>query len=375
MVKVALDIGHGSDTFPPSKGIYKDGKAYAEHDFNSKLVMAIDPLLRASGIDTMIYQKPHTRDINLNQRTNHYNAQKVDLVYSIHANYNGNSAVNGRCVFYWHTSKQSKKLADLVVKEIKNAGYSTHGNGLHASMPGSWTNLHICRMTNMPAVLVENGFMSGDKDFDLVFGAKQAQYIKDMSEVHAKAICAYFGVKYKESDSATEDTPKNDKPTATKPKKDKPYTVDATWPKLENYGPNVGKWQRKLKTLGYYKGEIDNSFGPATHKATIAYQKAKGLAQDGQAGPLTQAAADKDIAAKNKKQTVHLPKTASSWRVYPTNKAPTKGNEKGYLNPKKFGGISYEILAKPQADVVTIQTRDFGKVNIYVGKGTGAVIK
>src|SRR5699024_1008638 len=35
---------------------------------------------------------------------------------------------------------------------------------------------------------------------------------------------------------------------------------------------------------------------------------------------------------------LHLPKTSSSWRVYPTNKAPVKGNEKGYLNPKKFGG-------------------------------------
>ena len=176
-------------------------------------------------------------------------------------------------------------------------------------------------------------------------------------------------------DGKASDTPKEEKPAATKPKKDKPYTVDAQWPKLENYGPNVGKWQRKLKTLGYYKGEIDNSFGPATHKATIAFQRAHNLAVDGQAGPKSNAAADKAIKAKNQKQTVHLPKTASSWRVYPTNKAPTKGNEKGYLNPKKFGGISYEILGKPQADVVTIQTRDFGKVNIFVGKGTGAVIK
>src|SRR5699024_2325304 len=76
------------------------------------------------------------------------------------------------------------------------AGYSTHGNGLHASKPGSWTNLHICRETNMTAVLVENGFMTGNKDFDLVFGSKQGQYVKDMAVVHTKAICKEYVVKY-----------------------------------------------------------------------------------------------------------------------------------------------------------------------------------
>lgn len=77
----------------------------------------------------------------------------------------------------------------------------------------------------------------------------------------------------------------------------------------------------------------------------------------------------------SKKQTLYLPKSSASWRVYPTNKAPVKGNEKGFLNPKKFGGLQYEVLAKPQKDVVTIQTKDFGRVNIYVAPSTGAVIR
>lgn len=77
----------------------------------------------------------------------------------------------------------------------------------------------------------------------------------------------------------------------------------------------------------------------------------------------------------SKKKTVYLPKTAKSWRVYKTNVQPVVGNECGYLYPSKFGGLTYEILATPQTDVVTIQTRDYGKVNIYVAKSTGAVIK
>lgn len=76
-----------------------------------------------------------------------------------------------------------------------------------------------------------------------------------------------------------------------------------------------------------------------------------------------------------KKQTVTLPATAHTWRVYRTNMAPVVGNECGKLKPSKFGGLTYEILGKPQKDVVTIQTQDYGKVNIYVGKGTGAIIR
>ncbi len=80
-------------------------------------------------------------------------------------------------------------------------------------------------------------------------------------------------------------------------------------------------------------------------------------------------------ASSSKKKTVTLPASASRWRVYPTSKAPVIGNECGYLYPSKFGGLTYDILATPQTDVVTIQTRDYGRVNIYVAKSTGAIIK
>ena len=76
-----------------------------------------------------------------------------------------------------------------------------------------------------------------------------------------------------------------------------------------------------------------------------------------------------------KKQTLYLPADAASWRVYPLGIAPVIGNEKGFLYPSKFGGLQYEVLGYPQANVVTIKTRDYGTVNIYVGKETGAVIK
>jgi murein DD-endopeptidase MepM/ murein hydrolase activator NlpD len=74
-------------------------------------------------------------------------------------------------------------------------------------------------------------------------------------------------------------------------------------------------------------------------------------------------------------QKVYLPKTATTWRVYPLNKAPVKGNECGILTPKEYGGLVYDILGYTQPNVAIIQTKMYGKVQIYVGTDTSAKIK
>lgn len=78
--------------------------------------------------------------------------------------------------------------------------------------------------------------------------------------------------------------------------------------------------------------------------------------------------------APKKKEYVYFPPGHGTWRVYPTNKAPVKNNAIGAINPTKFGGLTYEVLAHPQANVVTIQTSNFGRVNIYVGDSNSKLI-
>lgn len=77
----------------------------------------------------------------------------------------------------------------------------------------------------------------------------------------------------------------------------------------------------------------------------------------------------------NNKKILLLPSTATQWRVYPLNVDPVVGNECGLLYPSKFGGLQYEILDTPQPNVATIQTRDYGKVNIWIAQDTGAIVK
>lgn len=200
-IKILIDIGHGSNTFPNhGKGVYQNGKGYAEHNFNSLVALKLKAKLEASGFEvTFGVQQPNSPDIPLHTRTKWAKDNKVDFVLSIHANA-GVPDASGRCTFYWHTCAKSKRMAELIVKEIKAKGYSTHGSGLHEGQIGIWTNLHMNRVPTrdygIPSVLIEHGFMTHKEDFISIFGNKQNQYVEDMADADARAIATYFKTPY-----------------------------------------------------------------------------------------------------------------------------------------------------------------------------------
>lgn len=71
--------------------------------------------------------------------------------------------------------------------------------------------------------------------------------------------------------------------------------------------------------------------------------------------------------SNNVGKTLHLGASNATWAIYKTNVQPVKKNaNKTPLRPKKFGGLSYKILAEPYPHVYTINTKDFGKMNIVV---------
>lgn len=68
-----------------------------------------------------------------------------------------------------------------------------------------------------------------------------------------------------------------------------------------------------------------------------------------------------------------LPASATQWAVYPEGVQPVKGNQVGYLYPAKFGGLTYQVKGWTiPGTVALIDTRDYGRVQIYVAPGTGA---
>lgn len=55
-------------------------------------------------------------------------------------------------------------------------------------------------------------------------------------------------------------------------------------------GPEVTMLQRRLRSLGYWLGTPDGTYGELTRQAVMAFQKVEGLSADGVAGPTTRAA-------------------------------------------------------------------------------------
>lgn len=80
-------------------------------------------------------------------------------------------------------------------------------------------------------------------------------------------------------------------------------------------------------------------------------------------------------SSSSKSKQLHLPESADRWRVYPLGVPAHVGNECGFLRPSKFGGLDYDIIKMVSDNTAIIKTRDFGIVQIYVAKETGAVIK
>ncbi len=66
-----------------------------------------------------------------------------------------------------------------------------------------------------------------------------------------------------------------------------PTATPFTSLKLGAQGQEVRNVQKKLKDLGFYKGNVDGDFGAATEKAVKAFQKQYGLTVDGKVGSAT----------------------------------------------------------------------------------------
>lgn len=71
--------------------------------------------------------------------------------------------------------------------------------------------------------------------------------------------------------------------------------------------------------------------------------------------------------------TVTFPQFGGTWNVYPLGVAPVYGNQIGQINPGYYGDLTYTIVDQPQANVVTIDTETFGRVNVYASLDDGVI--
>jgi N-acetylmuramoyl-L-alanine amidase len=173
-----IDAGHGG-TDPGAIGV--TGKK--EKDFALTMALKIEERLKSDKKVTPVLTRSNDTFVELKERVKIAKKQKVDGFISIHANSTGRvGSATGTETLY--TREESKPLANIIHKHLIAAtGFADRGV--------KYQNIHVTRETNMPAILLEVGFINHPEDekklFDPAFQDRVADAI-------VAGIYEYFGI-------------------------------------------------------------------------------------------------------------------------------------------------------------------------------------
>ena len=174
MLKIALTAGHYLGT--PGKRCLKslDPNETREWVLNNRIADKVEKLLTAYEGYQLIRTDDTTgkKDISLTARTTAANNFGADIYISIHHNAGINGGAGGGIVAYTYTK------VDQVTKDWQKALYNAliAETGLkgNRATPLAKSNLAECRLTVMPAVLLELGFMDSATDLPIILTEEYA---------------------------------------------------------------------------------------------------------------------------------------------------------------------------------------------------------
>lgn len=168
MFRIALNAGHGIHTAGKRCMKTLDPNETREWELNSRICNKITEKLRAyDGYELIRLDDTLGEiDIPLKERTNEANRWGANFYLSIHHNAGINSGVGGgiETYIYSNASKQSEEwqsaLYEVLIKHTNLKGNRADGTRK--------ANLHEVRESNMPAVLIECGFMDSKTDVPII---------------------------------------------------------------------------------------------------------------------------------------------------------------------------------------------------------------
>lgn len=169
MLKIALNAGHYLKTSGKRCLKKLDKNETREWVLNDRICDKIESKLKAyTGYSLLrVDDTTGSTDVSLSKRTTKANSWGADFYLSIHHNAGVNGGKGGGVVAYVYD--KTKKAATLEwQKELYNAIIKKTGLKGNRSTPLAKKNLHECRETTMPAVLLECGFMDSATDVPII---------------------------------------------------------------------------------------------------------------------------------------------------------------------------------------------------------------
>lgn len=173
--KIALTAGHYLGT--PGKRCLKslDPKETREWVLNDRIADKVEKILKEKYTGFELLRTDDTtgkKDISLTARTTAANNFKADIYISVHHNAGIKGDSGGGIVAYVYTKPSTESLEWQ--KALYNALISATGLKGNRAVPMAKANFHEVRETEMPAVLLELGFMDSKADVPVILSEKYA---------------------------------------------------------------------------------------------------------------------------------------------------------------------------------------------------------
>ncbi len=186
VTRILLDAGHGGSD---SGAVLRDEKGnviYKESVLALDITKKLGVLLEKNGIE-ISYTRTTDTYPTLSQRADQANAEGVDYFVCIHLNSASAASAQGIETLIYGTGGEAEKLAKSVQAQlIADTGATNRGI---KERPG----LYVLKNTDMPAILIETGFISNSTEANKL---ASDTYQQTVAEAIAKGICKYLGKTY-----------------------------------------------------------------------------------------------------------------------------------------------------------------------------------
>ena len=195
MTKICIDPGHNStgvDTGAQANGL-------REQDLTLIIGRKLRDILRMNGFEVKLTRDGDTvggRTVteSLKARCDIANTFGADLFISIHINAGGGTGTEVYALPGGRAVVAAQRLLDRLVYAC---GWSNRGVKTDREF-------YVLVHTNMPAILTENGFIDSKDSAKLA----DVKFLHVIAEAHAKGICDFFGVTFKQLEPAQTTIPK-----------------------------------------------------------------------------------------------------------------------------------------------------------------------
>ena len=189
MAKIAIDAGHGLYTYGKRCLKKLDKNETREWVINDRVADALEIYLKSAGHTiTRVDDIDGSSDISLANRVKAANNWKADAYISVHHNAGVNGRAGGGTVVYVskNCSRTSVRIQDAVYKHAI-ADCNLKGDRYDGTLA---SNFYVIKNTNMPAILIECGFMDSSTDIKYIL---DPAWSKKMGLAIAKGVCDIFG--------------------------------------------------------------------------------------------------------------------------------------------------------------------------------------